>query len=456
MRNRKTIPALLVALLMIVQLVAMAGAAYTDVADGAWYAGVADKWGYLLSDGGEINPNAPVSRAEFAHVLNSVMKFPAAAPAFSDVAPGSLYSADIGALAAAGVVEGFDGKFAPDATIKRSEAAVMFARAFGMEPQGAPKFNDAAAIPSYVAPYVNTLQECGYFKGDNKGNFAPDSLMTRAEALQVIDNAAVNYVDSANPVTEVVGGNMIVTEPGAVIQDVTVTGNIVISPSVGDGDVTLDNVTLLGSLIVRGGGENSIKIKGNSSIPRLMADKSGKSGVRISVEGDAKVAAVLVVGGQNSVLIQGEVGSVTLNTSDVALVVDGTVGALNIAAPNAAVTVTENAVVTSLYASPEAAGASMQIAGTVESAQIAAPASTLIIAETAVVTSLGVTGSAVGAAVENRGTVETMVVKAADAEVSNTGTITDCAAPAEVTVTGDAPTASTVVEAGSVNDVYTG
>lgn len=118
-------------------------------------------------------------------------------------------------------------------------------------------------------------------------------------------------------------------------KDVTLEGvtaeDLIVEASVGEGDVTLQNVTVTGTLMVYGGGPNSIHIEGNSSVEMLIYAKEGTPG-RVAIGADASVTSVSVdtegkidVAGTVSELI---VGQDAVN-SVVELKSDGNIGTLN-------------------------------------------------------------------------------------------------------------------------------
>ena len=74
---------------------------------------------------------------------------------------------------------------------------------------------------------------------------------------------------------------------GTTVNDLTITEgknvsggtykDVIIAESVGDGTVTLENVTIDGQLIIRGGGSNSVKVK-NSKVKEVKLDKDTSTG----------------------------------------------------------------------------------------------------------------------------------------------------------------------------------
>lgn len=51
-----------------------------------------------------------------------------------------------------------------------------------------------------------------------------------------------------------------------------------------DGDVILDNVTVAGRLVVRGGGENSIRLINKTNVGSISIGKTGSGGIRVMAE----------------------------------------------------------------------------------------------------------------------------------------------------------------------------
>ncbi len=107
-------------------------AAFSDT-DGHWAEKTLTEWqdqkridGY--SDGG-FHPDASVTRAEFAKLLNHTLNFTAeGAISFSDVSKADWFYSEVAKAAAAGYAQGSDGAFYPEQAITRAEAAVMIAR----------------------------------------------------------------------------------------------------------------------------------------------------------------------------------------------------------------------------------------------------------------------------------------------------------------------------------------
>ena len=102
-----------------------------------WASAAIDKWaGYDVLNGseGKFRPDAPITRAEMATVLDNMMDYQIAAKnSFSDVPSGAWYADAVLKANAAGILNGDGaGHATPTANITREQAALMLARAFAV------------------------------------------------------------------------------------------------------------------------------------------------------------------------------------------------------------------------------------------------------------------------------------------------------------------------------------
>ena len=67
-----------------------------------------------------------------------------------------------------------------------------------------------------------------------------------------------------------VNGNIMINTPGVTLKNLKVNGDLILGDGVGDGEVILDSVEVTGRMVVRGGGVNSIIIKGNSNVSNVV------------------------------------------------------------------------------------------------------------------------------------------------------------------------------------------
>lgn len=109
---------------------------------------------------------------------------------FDDVGTNEWYAGFIGAAVKAGIVKGTsETTFEPEKYITRQDAAVMLARVIEYKgktyPVATKGFNDEASIAEYALGAVNGLANLGLINGYN-GGFAPLDNTTRAEAAALL------------------------------------------------------------------------------------------------------------------------------------------------------------------------------------------------------------------------------------------------------------------------------
>ncbi len=371
------------------------GFAQASDIEGHWAKDVIQKWaGYGIVKGtdGLYRPNDNISRAEFVVLVSRVLKPLAKGNnSFSDIKDNQWYADDVLKAFEAGFIQG-DGKgnFMPAADITRQEAAVVLYKAFDMKPGNVSTLNlykDGSSVADWAKEAVAALVENKYMSGKPGNLLAPKDKITRAETINLLNNIAGELKYEANTYTGNVETNLVVNTPNVVLKDMIIKGNLYIAHGVGDGDIELDNVTVMGRTIVRGGGENSIKIK-NSNL----------NGTLVVLKQDGKVRIVLR---ENSSVANVElVGSVKLDEENLTGSGYGNV------------TIT-----------PLAAGAEIEIEGDIEELIIEAPQVQLNILD-GTVEKLTITDKASDTKVEvaKDAVVKTLIVEA-KAEVSGTGKI---------------------------------
>ena len=142
---------------------------------------------------------APISRAEFAAAAVCLYESLSGASAPAPQSSPFRDTSDPAVLQAytLGVVQGVgEGRFAPDATLTREQAATMLGRVCELAFQGAvgtgaglsPQtltFSDAGSIGDWARSYIGFFAAMGILDGMGNGRFAPQGTMTREQALKV-------------------------------------------------------------------------------------------------------------------------------------------------------------------------------------------------------------------------------------------------------------------------------
>lgn len=140
---------------------------------------------------GSFRPDGQVTRAEFATMLHRMLAWPAGSDvSFVDQLDIRPWARDaVSAAVKAGVVSGYpDLTFRPGAVVNRDEAAVMIAKAAGLQISLAAEsaFIDNADIADWAKPFINAAHSAGLVQGQSGNRFNPQAAMTRAEAVALL------------------------------------------------------------------------------------------------------------------------------------------------------------------------------------------------------------------------------------------------------------------------------
>ena len=172
----------------------------TDI-KGNWAASEIEKalsTGYVKGyPDGSFRPNGGVTRAEFVTMVDSAFQV---APgqgktSFKDVHSKDWFVKDIQSAVAAGFVNGYpDGTFRPQQTIDRQEAAGMMAKLLNLSGKEGNSntlgiFSDGSQIDTWARPSVTGLIASGIMSGYPDQTFRPQNIISRAEAVVLINKA---------------------------------------------------------------------------------------------------------------------------------------------------------------------------------------------------------------------------------------------------------------------------
>jgi hypothetical protein len=139
-------------------------------------------------DNGNFGPEDSVTRGQMAAFLTRALQLPASSvDAFSDD-DGTLFEADINAIAAFGITRGnADGTFASDATITRGQMAAFLNRAFVLPAGGDTPFTDIA--DSEFAADIAALYASGITVGTSDTTFSPEDEVSRGQMATFLARA---------------------------------------------------------------------------------------------------------------------------------------------------------------------------------------------------------------------------------------------------------------------------
>lgn len=384
-------------------------------------------YGVISGYDGLFRPDDSITRGEMAVIMDKVMKYQVKAEnTFSDLDQ-NFYTDSVLKANQAGIMRGSDGAVRPKDKITREEASVLICQAFGIDPieTATSKFNDSDKVSTWAAGYVNALLQKGYISGKGDNNFDPQGNITRGEAVTMFNNIVKGFYHQAGTYTENITGNVVVNTPETVLKDMSVTGDIFVTQGVADGNLTLENVKAP-TVIVRGGGVNSVKITGNSEIGTVKVEKQDGD-VRVVADGTAKVGNVYIKDGSKNSVLEGNMDKIQVDASNSTVrITNATVKELNVTKESAKVILDEKSIVDKLTIAETAANASVEINGTAKQVIVSAPNAAVTTGKNAKVDTLTVTEKATNAKLELGGTITTV-------EISAQGTSINVAVGANIT-----------------------
>lgn len=298
-------------------------AAYPDT-EGHWGESSIERWsGYGIVQGmdGTFNPDASMTRAQFATVLANLLGLKTqASNSFADVEKGAWYESAILKCVAAGILKG-DGEGAnPDVVLSREEAIVMLGRALKIQPaEGEIAFADGGQVADWAAGYVKALTEKNIIGGVGDNQIAPKLSINRASVTKILDNAITTYSNQAGETVEAKGdGITLVAAPG-----VTVTGQVadmLVAPGAEQGRVVLKDAQVSGTVTLAAS-QTELALTGTTKTSAIVVEETaGKS--TVNVASTASAESIAVAAPQAKVEVSGTVNSVetSATATDTAIV----------------------------------------------------------------------------------------------------------------------------------------
>ena len=153
---------------------------------------------------GKFAPDASMTRAEAAQMFYNLLKNKTADQnvQFTDVAATAWYSNAVSTLAARGVINGVgDNKFAPEKTISRAEFTAIAVRLAKSNAAADTKFADVSANAWY-SDAVRTAISYGWITGYSDNTFRPNNRITRAEVVTVVNRMLARSCDKTSADSE--------------------------------------------------------------------------------------------------------------------------------------------------------------------------------------------------------------------------------------------------------------
>lgn len=264
------------------------------------------EWGVMRGDAqGNLHEDRSITRAEFVTLVNRAFGYTEESPSnpFTDVNPNDWFAEDISIAYQAGYFNGTSANTAsPYSLVTREQAAVLLGRCLRF--QGVPNaanstFTDMQDIGGWSRGMVQEAAELGIIQGYADGSFKPDLPITRGQMACFLVRALGTLVQEPGEQTSGgVYGNLTITTPGVKLKDTTITGNLYLTGGMGLGNVELENVNVLGKIVICGGGEaeggkQSVLLR-NVTADSLELDSLTEQFLSIQAEGLTNINEVTV------------------------------------------------------------------------------------------------------------------------------------------------------------------
>ncbi|OOB78709.1 MAG: hypothetical protein BEN18_06555 [Epulopiscium sp. Nuni2H_MBin001] len=289
---------------------------------------------------GTFRPNANITRAELAVCLQRIfgLDYKSTYKIYGDVQQDVWYSPAVAVVGGLGIMNSYDNKFYPNEYATREEVAYAIVQAYRLYDIELTSvadidalFTDGENVSEWAEAAMEVLVTEGLIAGRPDGTLDPTGDITRAEVVTLFDNVTGRFFTVEGEYVDFEeDNNVVINTPDVVLKDAVIEGNLYIAQGVGDGDITLENVEVKGTLYIEGGGENSIYLK-DSKVNKVVVDKHDH---KIRVHGDASTTVSEMVV-QSGTVIEGdlyikevivEVANVILNVvPDILLLIDETI-----------------------------------------------------------------------------------------------------------------------------------
>ena len=308
--KHKRILAMLLAVASCLSLAVSASAASTarkatdfkDFDRNAWYAdavSAAVDNGLLYGKSSTIiDPNGDMTRAEMAAIINRSFGCYKTADIsqYKDVAKSKWYYKDVALAVQMGTYNGRSSSaMAPDSPITRQEAMTVVARALELDYDAYAKTDlSAFSDRSEISNWALPYVRAmvGADYIHGRGKvLAPLDNITRAEFAQIFYNIIGTYIVSKGTYDKDIKGSVLIRTDEVTLQNMTVDGDLIIGCGAADGKITLDNVTVKGRLLVWGGGTKAVYCNAGTNMPAVVVARVDDA-VKVIYDRDSTLAVI--------------------------------------------------------------------------------------------------------------------------------------------------------------------
>ena len=311
MMKRKRILAMILAVASCLSLAVGASAANTttrkatdfkDYDAKAWYAeavSAAVDNGLLYGKSATvIDPNGDMTRAEMAAIINRSFGCYKTADIsqYKDVSKDKWYYKDVAMAVQMGTYNGRSSStMAPDSPITRQEAMTVVARALELDYDSYSKTDlSAFSDRSEISNWALPYVRAmvgADYIHGRTKGLEPLDNITRAEFAQIFHNIIGTYIVSKGTYDKDIKGSVLIRTDDVELKNLTVDGDLIIGCGAADGKIVLDNVTVKGRLLVWGGGTAAVYCNNGTNMPAVVVARVDDA-VKVIYDRDSTLAVI--------------------------------------------------------------------------------------------------------------------------------------------------------------------
>lgn len=259
-------------------------------------------WGVMRADQ-TANPDASLTRAEFMAIINRAYGYTERGEIpFTDVNPGDWFYDDVSIAYTAGYMAGTSETTAsPNATLTREQAVCILGRNMMMKetPGESLAFADSRSISHWARGTVRTAVDNYIISGYPDNTFHPLDSVSKGQMAVLITQCVGSPIrQSGTYEMGGVFGNVTITSPNVTLRNTTISGDLYVSGGVGLGGIRLENVNVLGRIVVSGTGESEAGdasvVMRNVTANEMLVDNMRNKTVTIRADGITDIAKTIV------------------------------------------------------------------------------------------------------------------------------------------------------------------
>ena len=275
---------------------------FRDFDKSAWYAeavSAAVDNGLLYGKSSTIiDPNGDMTRAEMAAIINRSFGCYKAADIsqYKDVAKSKWYYKDVALAVQMGTYNGrSNSSMAPDSPITRQEAMTVVARALELDYDAYAKTDlSKFADEKNISSWALPYVRAmvgADYIHGRTKGLEPLDNITRAEFAQIFHNIIGTYIVSKGTYDKDIKGSVLIRTDEVTLKDMTVDGDLIIGCGAADGKIVLDNVTVKGRLLVWGGGTKAVYCNNGTNMPAVVVARVDDA-VKVIYDRDSTLAVI--------------------------------------------------------------------------------------------------------------------------------------------------------------------